>query len=73
MNSAKLTIEDYQHSWARDPYDHDYDGVDRSVLRFLSDDECYDERFPEHPLSRARRVLATLPGSIQIQTLNENS
>ena len=65
MNSGKLTIEEYRSSWARDPYDHDYDGVDRGLLRFLSDDECYDERFPEHPLSKARRVLAAIPGSIQ--------
>jgi hypothetical protein len=72
MNSGTLTVEDYERSWARDPYDVDYHAVDRRVLRFRSDDECYDERFPEHPLSRARRVLAALPGSIQIERSNEN-
>jgi hypothetical protein len=61
MNSAKLTMQDYDRSWAQDPYDHSYGGVDRSVLRFASDDESYDARFPEHPLSKIRRVLATLP------------
>jgi hypothetical protein len=66
MNAGKLTIQDYERSWARDPYDPGYRGVDRSVLRFISDDECYDDRFPEHPLSKVRRVLATLPSSVQV-------
>lgn len=52
MNSGRLTIRDYKASWARDPYDSTYCGVDRSVFRFVSDDECYDPRFPEHPLSK---------------------
>jgi hypothetical protein len=66
MNAGRLTIEDYQRSWAQDPYDANYSGVDRSVLRCVSDDERYDEQFPEHPLSKVRRVLATLPTSVQI-------
>lgn len=60
MNSGGLTIQDYESSWAQDPYDPTYCGVDRSVLRFASDDESYDARFPEHPLSKVRRVLAAL-------------
>jgi len=58
------TTEEYKRSW-RDPYDPTYHGVDSSVLRFVSDDEYYDEQFPEHPLSRVRRVLSVLPRSIR--------
>jgi tetratricopeptide (TPR) repeat protein len=61
MKTGKLTTQDYERSWAQDPYDASYHGVDRSVLRFVSDDECYDSRFPEHPLSMIRRVLTALP------------
>lgn len=64
MRSCRLTIRDYKASWARDPYDPTYGGVDRSVLRFVSDDECYEARFPEHPLSKVRRVLASLPDCV---------
>jgi hypothetical protein len=64
MNAGMLTRDDYERAWALDPYDISYRGVDRSVLRFVSDHECYDERFPEHPLSNIRRVLAKLPSCI---------
>lgn len=64
MGAGKLTLDGYRRSWAQDPYDPTYRGVDRSVLRFPSDDERYDERFPQHPLSKVRRVLAALPGSV---------
>ncbi len=57
MNQGKLTLESYQASWAQDPYDAAYRGVDRSTLRYLSDDECYDQQFPQHPLSKVRREL----------------
>jgi hypothetical protein len=60
LNAGELTMKDYEHSWAQDPYDPTYCGVDHSVLRFISDDERYDVRFPEHPLSKVRWVLATL-------------
>ena len=65
MASGELTPESYPHSWAQDPYDSTYRGVDRSLLRFMSDHERFDERFPQHPLSKARRVLAALPGSVK--------
>jgi hypothetical protein len=65
MNEGKLTIEDYERWWAQDPYDPSYRGVDRSVLRFVSDDESYDEQFPAHPLSKVRRVLGALPECVQ--------
>ena len=57
FNSGALTIEKYESTWARDPYYAEYDGVDRSTLRYMSDDEQYDERFPTHPLTHVRRVL----------------
>ena len=68
MNAGSLTLQDYERSWAQDPYDAGYRGVDRSVLRFVSDDESYDERFPEHPLSKVRQILAALPNSLQVES-----
>jgi hypothetical protein len=64
MKAGELTRESYERSWAQDPYDPTYHGVERSVLRFLSDDERYDVRFPQHPLSKVRRVLAGIPASV---------
>jgi hypothetical protein len=49
MNAGALTLASYQDSWAQDPYEPDYTGVDRRVLRYMSDDQKYDERFPAHP------------------------
>jgi hypothetical protein len=65
MDAGKLTIDDYKLYWAQDPYEPTYRGVDRSVLRFMSDDEIYDEQFPQHPLSKVRRNLATLPNYVE--------
>jgi len=65
MNQGKLTVESYQASWAQDPYDSAYCGVDRSTLRYLSDDESYDPQFPQHPLSKVRQELRTL-ASVEI-------
>lgn len=73
INDGKLTIQSYESSWARDPYDPSYCGVDRNVLHFISDDECYDERFPEHPLSMIRQVLAKLPGSVKLESLGSGT
>jgi len=61
ISSGKLALDGCKKSWAQDPYEPDYRGVDRSVLRFMSDDESYDAQFPKHPLSKVRRVLAALP------------
>jgi hypothetical protein len=65
-NAGVLTPENFELCWAADPYDHTYHGVDRSVLRFVSDDPCYDERFPDHPLSKVRRLLDILPDSVTV-------
>jgi hypothetical protein len=68
FNTGRLTVEEYERSWARDPYEPEYRGVDRSILRFVSDNESYDARFPDHPLSKVRRTLAALPVSVQFET-----
>jgi hypothetical protein len=60
MGQGTLTPETYRTSWARDPYDPTYDGVDQSTLRYLSDDESFDALFPQHPLSKVRRELRKL-------------
>ena len=61
LNSSQLTRQEYERSWAQDPYDPTYTGVARNVLRCLSDSEQYDARFPDHPLSQIRKVLNQLP------------
>ncbi|HEX4602497.1 MAG TPA: hypothetical protein VH724_00750 [Candidatus Angelobacter sp.] len=66
FESGSYTIQDYQNSFAQDPYEPNYHGVDRSVLHFVSDDERYDERFPHHPLTRVRQTLAALPDRVAV-------
>ena len=44
FEAGELTKEDYKKSWAQDPYDPDYSGVDKSTLRYLSDAPEYDGR-----------------------------
>jgi hypothetical protein len=61
INTGKLAVKDYERCWSGDPYDPNYSRVDRSVLRSMSDDESYDVQFPDHPLSKVRHVLASLP------------
>jgi hypothetical protein len=60
LEAGTLTLESYEASWAQDPYDPHYRGVDRSTLRYVSDAEEYDQRFPQHPLSKVRRELRKL-------------
>lgn len=60
FNAGQLTLEAYESSWACDPYDPAYAGVDRSTLRYISDAVEYDADFPEHPLSKVRRELRRL-------------
>jgi hypothetical protein len=67
MSAGTPTVERYEESWAQDPYDPAYSGADRSTLRFVSDDACYDSLFPEHPMSRIRAILAALPDAVEIQ------
>ena len=65
MNEGKLSPGEYELHWAQDPYEPSYRGVDISVLLFMSDDESYDQQFPQHPLSKVRRMLATLSKHVE--------
>jgi hypothetical protein len=47
----------------RPPYEPAYRGTDKSILRFMSDDERHDNQFPQHPLSKSRPMLARLSDS----------
>lgn len=47
--------------WAKDPYD---ETVTTGALMNLSEDEKYDEKFPEHPLSRLRKYLRQIKETI---------
>jgi len=60
FEAHELTLETYEATWAQDPYDPSYRGVDRSTLRYRSDTEEYDDEFPDHPLSKVRRELRRL-------------
>jgi hypothetical protein len=55
MRAGELTSESYPRAW-HDPYDPELSKVDRSCLRFISDDARYDDRFPDHPLTRVRQL-----------------
>ncbi len=53
-----------EERWAQDPYEPS----DRSRLRRnLSEDEQYDAEFVDHPLSRARRHLASILRSLEVE------
>jgi len=49
--------------WMRDPYDPSIVGP---PARTRADDEAYDALFPDHPLSRVRRLLRQIAGSLRI-------
>jgi hypothetical protein len=65
--SNPQNLEDLNKLWGEDPYDMVSLGVDSRVRRFTSDGEEYDARFPDHPLSRVRRVLDDLCVWIQAE------
>lgn len=48
------TIKEGLDGWAKDPYDANYT---KGALMNLSEDEKYDEEFPNHPLSKARELI----------------
>jgi hypothetical protein len=60
FEAGKLTLESYASSWASDPYEPKYKGVDRKTLRYVSDDVEYDVGFPDHPLTKTRREVERL-------------
>ncbi|RAY11277.1 hypothetical protein DPM19_31505 [Actinomadura craniellae] len=56
-------MEEIMSEWARHPYVPDLRG---GLPRNLSDDPYWDEHFPDHPLSRARRLQLQVYRSITI-------
>ena len=49
--------------WSRDPYDA---SIEAPLMRNRAEDEKYDARFPEHPLSRLRRVLHHIQSTLRV-------
>jgi hypothetical protein len=58
--------QDLLAGWMSDPYQPDWKGP---CLRNEAEDPKYDARFPDHPLSRVRRTLAQLRGSVAFDRL----
>jgi TPR repeat protein len=57
------TASDIMEGWGADPYDPD----SRAELQCnQADAEIYDEQFPDHPLSRLRRMMTTLQDSLEL-------
>lgn len=53
MNDGKISLPDMT-GWTADPYDKNYR---QGLLMNLSEDEKYDDLFPEHPLSEMRKLI----------------
>jgi hypothetical protein len=73
MRDGKLLPREYQQRWGNDPYDAASRDADPSLLRFMSDDESYDQEFPQHPLSKVRRMLATLANHVEYDSASDQS
>jgi hypothetical protein len=65
MGAGRVQIDDRQQlrGWSDDPYDSD---VTSGLVRNLAEDEKYDARFPDHPLSRLRRYEGQLESTIVV-------
>jgi hypothetical protein len=68
MSKMKFTTQEelqrwMDEKWFQDPYDP---AVRSPVSRNQSEDPLHDARFPDHPLSRARRYLASLASTLRI-------
>ena len=53
----------YLKGWFADPYRPNYRGA---ILCSLADDQHYDSRFPDHPLTRLRAILQHVRDTMQI-------
>jgi len=62
MSSGKMKMGSFD-GWAQDPYQPSFKGP---ALRNKSEDEKYDEKFPDHPLSRCRKILANVIATLKI-------
>ncbi|MFI9510043.1 hypothetical protein [Nocardia sp. NPDC052566] len=56
-------IEEVVRMWARHPYAPQVSG---GLPRNWSDDPSWDDQFPDHPLSRARRLLTTVGPTVEL-------
>jgi len=61
IESGAVTPAQYVDRSESDPENSVFRGVLQQSLASVADDEMYDSRFPDHPLSRMRKVLDTLP------------
>lgn len=72
-DEGKLEIEEFEKpdtsgsigrikGWFQDPYDSAYEGY---ILCSTSDDEKYDILFPDHPLSKIRKHLMHIEGTLK--------
>ncbi|MCL1468486.1 hypothetical protein [Argonema galeatum] len=58
----EIDPDDPYKGWFEDPYDRTRKDA---MMRNQSEDESYDNQFPDHPLSRARRYLAEIETSVE--------
>ena len=67
LGSGKLAMNESGNveGWAHDPYDA---SATASLMRNIAEDESYDEQYPDHPLSRLRRILAQIQNSLRISS-----
>jgi len=64
LGNGSVTVNDGKvEGWSADPYDA---SIELPLMRNLAEDPSYDAQFPDHPLSRARRALAQLQGSLRL-------
>jgi len=64
MGNGKIDIRDGELiGWMADPYDA---SVSLPLMRNLAEAPEFDEEFPDHPLSRSRRILAQIEASARL-------
>lgn len=62
-HSGGNSVDDIMAGWAQHPY---ASGIRGGLPRNRADDQQWDEKFPGHPLSRARRVLDAIRPSVRL-------
>lgn len=66
LQNKELTVfEDSYLEWARDPYKKDFN---EGLLMNLSEQEIYDSLYPNHALSKARKMLNTLESNLKFDS-----
>jgi hypothetical protein len=64
LNSGRMSREEFDREWTRQPFGGGPPAGAQGLSRYLSDEEQYDPRFPNHPLSIVRSVLTQLPAQL---------